>query len=396
MTDKAPTKEPVWFTKVKDRLDAIEKRLGSIEQNVAQIKHLHAKAEEALDLAKEVKAESEKLRIENRTLKERLLQIEGQSRRNNLLFDGIPEKTGESWEESERKFREFLRKDLKLSNVDDIQLERVHRLGFSVNKQKPRTMIARFSFYKQRELVWKERTKLKTTNAKCWVSEDYPSEIKKDRQLLLPILRAAKNQPGVTSCSLKVDKLFVNKKQYTVKTLHELPDHLRPQNLCTKHDDSKKVTVFFHKDSLLSNFNTTTPITVNQYTFNCVEQFFQHEKAIYHGDEGKALQIKNESDPRIQKRIGDQIRSRSGDDNGWEAESKKVMMKGIVAKMEQHQHAADALRATKDNVIGEASKHPFWGTGIPLHHRNCTNVNLWTGKNHLGKIMAQVRDSIRQ
>lgn len=387
---KTTATEPVWFKKYRDRLDAIERKLDTIEQKNAQITHLEIKVKEATDLANDIKAHYEELKMENKSLRERLLQIEGQSRRNNLLFDGIPEKKGETWEESEKKLKDFLRTDLKLMDANDIQFERVHRLGYNNAAQKPRTLIARFSFFKQRELVWKERTKLSKTNSKCWVSEDYPTEIKRDRQVLLPIMRSAKKQPGVTSCSLKVDKLFINNKQYTVKNLHELPEHLKPENLCTKHDDSKKVTVFFHKDSLLSNFNTTTPITIDGTTYNCVEQFFQHEKSVYHGDESKASQIKNASDPRIQKQIGKQIREASG----WDSESKKVMQRGIIAKMEQNAHAADALLATKDYVIGEASKDSVWGTGIPLHHKNCTNTNLWTGSNCLGKILGEVRDLI--
>lgn len=35
--------------------------------------------------------------------------LEGQSRRNNIVIDGVPESTGESWADSEEKVKDIFR-----------------------------------------------------------------------------------------------------------------------------------------------------------------------------------------------------------------------------------------------------------------------------------------------
>ena len=395
-----PSQQPAWFTAVSESISTLHKKVDDLISELSSIKALAdyavAKADETFEKVKEserkisnLECVNEKLTNENRLLWKRVIQIEGQSRRNNLLFDGISETPGETWEKTEDKIKKFIKDQLHLP--DDINMERVHRIGVK-DSAKARTIIARFSFYKQREEVWKARTKLSKSNV--WISEDFPPEVKRDRQILLPIYRSAKNQPGVTSCSLKVNKLFINNKKYDVGTLSQLPEHLKPENLCSKSDETNKVTVFFRRDSLLSNFNTTTPIEIEGVSFNCVEQYFQYEKALFFKKDHKAAEIKKHSDPRSQKRIGDQIKGSSQENERWFEQAKRVMANAVKAKMDQNPHARKALLNTKDHKLGEASRDLTWGTGVAIHHRNATNTNSWGGKNFLGEIMTQVRDSI--
>ena len=60
-------------------------------------------------------------------LKEKTIQAEAYSRRDNLVFDGIPEDKEENCEE---KILDILVKDLKIQNArQNIKFTRVHRLG---------------------------------------------------------------------------------------------------------------------------------------------------------------------------------------------------------------------------------------------------------------------------
>jgi ribA/ribD-fused uncharacterized protein len=348
------------------------------------------KAEEAMNKAFESEQKVETLQEENKLLKERIIQLESQSHRSNLLFDGIAETPNETWETSEEKIKDFLKNKLDIHvNID---FERVHRTGFA-GSRKPRTIMAKFSWFKQRDLVWKARTKLKQSNV--WITEDFPPEIKRERQILFPIYRSAKTMPGVTSCSLKVNKLFINNKQYTVDTLNDLPEALQPGNICTKSDKAMKVTVFFRKDSLLSNFNTSMPIEIQGNSYNCVEQYYQSEKASHFKDEQRAANILKEKDPRVQKRLGDQIRCSAADNDRWLVQAEKVMEIAVFAKMQQNPLARKVLLNTDDHVIGEASRDAYWGTGVPLHYKNTTNSNTWRGRNVLGSIMCKVRSQLR-
>lgn len=392
--------QPAWFARISDSISDLHKKVDNLINDMAGTKALVDYAVTKVDESMEkiganerkiadLESMNEKLSNEKRLLLERLIQVEGQSRRNNLLIDGIAETQGETWEKTEENLRQFIKDKLQIPH--DIAIERAHRIGKKDN-DKPRTIIVRFSLYKQREEVWKARTKLSKSNV--WISEDFPPEIKRERQILLPIFRSAQNQPGITSCSLKVNKLYINNKQFSVETLSQLPEHLKPENLCKKSDDSSKVTVFFRKESLLSNFNTSTPVNIEGTTFNCVEQYFQHEKALFFKKDSKAAEIKRNLDPRSQKRIGDQIKGSVPENESWLDKAKHVMKNAVKAKMDQNALARQALLNTNTHKLGEASRDRTWGTGIPLHHKNATNTNFWSGKNLMGEILMELRDSM--
>ena len=98
------------------------------------------------------------------------------------------------------------------------------------------------------------------------------------------------------------------------------------------------------------------------------------------------------TEPRIQKRLGDEIKCGRAKEAAWMMEAEKIMREGVKAKMEQNDRARNALLATEDDVLGEASRDPIWGTGVAIHHKNATIDNLWPGGNLLGKIMSEIRE----
>lgn len=74
------------------------------------------------------KLEEDLAKIPSLDCMEKLDYIENQIRRNNILVDGIPDEKGESWDESERKVRAVIQKNLGL-DVNNIEIERAHRIG---------------------------------------------------------------------------------------------------------------------------------------------------------------------------------------------------------------------------------------------------------------------------
>jgi hypothetical protein len=55
--------------------------------------------------------------------------IEGKSRRNYLRLHGIRGKQVETWGGTEVKVRQFIKKDLGLPGMENVQIERAHRVG---------------------------------------------------------------------------------------------------------------------------------------------------------------------------------------------------------------------------------------------------------------------------
>ncbi|WAR11316.1 hypothetical protein MAR_025496 [Mya arenaria] len=88
--------------------------------------------------------------------RDELIYVKSQSMHNNLVFGNIPDVRAESWAESESKLREFIVNKLKLAQniVDDIQFERVHKMGdFYPNSRHTRKLVAKFFSFKDRETV---------------------------------------------------------------------------------------------------------------------------------------------------------------------------------------------------------------------------------------------------
>ncbi len=87
-----------------------------------------------------------------------MTKLESESRRDNLLIDGITEEKEENCTEVVKK---MLKDDMKLDNVDDIKVVRCHRPGHKRPGQKSRPIIIKFHWYGDRSRVWQARTNLK-------------------------------------------------------------------------------------------------------------------------------------------------------------------------------------------------------------------------------------------
>jgi hypothetical protein len=113
----------------------------------------------------ETKTELDKKQTE---MQKSIVDLKSRSMRDNLVFCGIHEER----EDCEKILQEFLRNKLKISQ--DISFERVHRTGkpdeFSV---KPRNIVAKFSFFKDRELV-RQRAPRKLKGSNIWINEQPP------------------------------------------------------------------------------------------------------------------------------------------------------------------------------------------------------------------------------
>ena len=74
--------------------------------------------------------------------------LENQSRRNNLLIDGVKERGGETWEMTEEALRRTFQNDLKMpaEQVRSLAIERAHRTGGKTDID--RTVVIKFASFK--------------------------------------------------------------------------------------------------------------------------------------------------------------------------------------------------------------------------------------------------------
>ena len=155
-----------------------EKRINeiitSLEFTQAKLDEADSKLKKAESEKKEYSSKIQSLTEENQELRDkvgnyetRLDYLDDQSRRNNLRFTGIPEVSGENWEQCQMKVSKVITYHL---NIPAVNFERVHRVGKIMN-QRPRDIVAKFARFTERESVFRARRKLKGTN--IFIHEDY-------------------------------------------------------------------------------------------------------------------------------------------------------------------------------------------------------------------------------
>lgn len=130
--------------------------------------------------------------------------MDNQSRRNNIIVDGLNDERDESMDRSEQKVRHLFKTKLGLDG-DGVIIERAHRLGQYRDQGKPRQIIVRLHRFKDRQLILSSASKLKGSNV--YINEDFTDAIRKKRKELLPQLRAARERGDMAV--LKYDKLIV-------------------------------------------------------------------------------------------------------------------------------------------------------------------------------------------
>lgn len=137
--------------------------------------------------------------------------------------------------------------------------------------------------------------------------------------------------------------------------------------------------------------------TIDNVEYNCAEQYMMACKAEIFEDEASLEEILEAEDPRTQKALGRQVEDFDGDyweedeDNGrprcW-----NIVWRGNMAKFSQNKHLLDALLATKDTCLAEASPYDrIWGIGLRANDRRAQNRENWQGRNWLGEVLNSVR-----
>ena len=113
------------------------------------------------------------------TLQDRQRIQEDRSRRNNIRVDGIRESQNESWDETEGKMKQILTSHG--IDIHNIAIERAHRIGKSKDG-KPRTIVAKFLHFKDKQYVMYNAKKLK--NTELFINDDFSKETNDIRKKL--------------------------------------------------------------------------------------------------------------------------------------------------------------------------------------------------------------------
>ncbi len=336
---------------------------------------------------------------DNAALKKQIGVQELYSRRENLIFTGVAESVSENCAE---KIHSVLCDKLGIEDAKSrILLSRCHRLGppGAKNRQRrgspdgpshppvrPRPIIVRFQSHPDRESVWKKRANLKGSG--IFMKEDIPETIEEERRSLYPILKRAKDAGH--KATVVGNKLVIGGKSYTVSSLNSLPPGLSPRDVLEVQDDNYHF--FFGRLSPFSNFHIS-PFTSNGREYNCVEQYYQEQRARCASDSKAAKEILNTRDPSLQKKIGKSVKI--AQEQWLEQKARCVMIEALQAKFDAHPDLAMYLKLTEDKHLVECNKYDsVWGIGLDLNSDVKNKSEEWKGKNWLGECLMEVRKNI--
>ena len=182
------------------KFDNMQAVIQEVKKSDEQLKtEIDGLKETVLDL----KTENDRLRKQTTVIQERLDSLtikaddlECRSKRNNVIFYGLHRPDSETGQDCEDALQDFLTDKLELSRT--IELDRVHRL----NSKPYSPVIARCTYFKDKNTVLKARYKLKRSN--IFLGEDFSVRVREIRKKLGPQLKAARDQGKVCPLVVRV------------------------------------------------------------------------------------------------------------------------------------------------------------------------------------------------
>ena len=376
--------------KLTDEFKDLKASIQFTQGEVDEIKGKLQKQEKEVASMKEEIREVYNLKEENKSLRNQILALETYNRRENLVIENIPELADEN---CAHVVQTFFSKELKIAHT--IQLQRVHRLGKKSNQNETnpnRPIIVRFLRYPDREEVWQARSKLKGTS--IILREDFPEKIESERRMLLPIFRAARQIPNMTT-KLVANKLVINQQTYTVETLELLPSCVSPRAVSERIVEADMGRKYHLFEGKLSPFSNMFPshFEIGGKHFLCVEQYYTYKKALFAKNEDIADKILREKDPVKMKRYG---KAAKVNHKVWLSDgAKPAMEEALMAKFQQNPELRKILMNTKGYCLAECSRYDtVWGTGVGLNSQEAENSTTWKGHNLLGTLLNQTRDNL--
>ena len=227
---------------VQNSVRNMESRFTQVESSLKEVKET---SNRLVDSNKKISVEVSslnkkitKLESDLKASEDKRERLEAQSKRENLRIYGLQEESNETWEDTENKVRKYITRDLEM-NGGGLSIERAHRIQGS---EKPRPVIVKFSFYKDKERVLKAyRQKRKEVNdlikqhereeqnegegsdnpveldfgqfrKEVTVCEDFPNRVMKARNDLRKFLKSAVKEEK--NAYLRYDKLVIDGELY--------------------------------------------------------------------------------------------------------------------------------------------------------------------------------------
>ncbi len=179
-----------------------------------------------------------------------------------------------------------------------------------------------------------------------------------------------------------------------------------------EHGQHHRYVTFWRPDlgnenCVFSQWYRGMPFVINGRTYLTAEQYMMSEKALLFGDLEAYAKIMKEEDPAECKKLGRAVKNFN--DRVWEKSFREIIFHGNMGKLQADIRIVNALLATGDAVLVEASPYDDkYGAGMTkedlLHADGTLKVSPanWHKEgsteqpgNHLGFVLMGIRDLFR-
>ena len=337
-----------------------------------------------------LKTKVSNIEVANKQLNLRVIKLENQLLERNIIIKGIPEA---KWEKPETTWNKVLceisetvggdRYEERMIEAKKFSITHTRRLG-PRQEMTNRPILVKFSCKEDAEYLVRNRKYLKKG---IYLDFEYTPEVERERRLLRPILRAARNITEFQGkCRLEGGELIIKNIRYNSQNLHRLPPPLSGFYATSR---SNTTTLgFFGELNPLSNFHES-PFIVNNVCYHSSEQYIQHMKSELFKDTNTSVQILSSTTAFECKQLARDIANYNRDI--WIPRAKELCKPGISAKFEQNSNLTNVLLNTGDLKLIESSKDRDWGTCIPIHDDRCLLQEHWAHQGILGEILEEIR-----
>ena len=364
----------------RQKTEELEDENTKLQQEVKEQDKLIRKLTERV-LVCEAKSDFQRLMIEEN--REEISRIDAKSRRHNLIIYGIPEEDGIQPREQIKELFDELGLPFGMGHTDAI-----YRIG---PKKKGKHKLQRPIYFElirkaDKGEVLKRVSSLK--NKPKWkrvsIGDDLTPELNRNRQDLRDLCALARREK--IDARLSGNMLIIDNKRFLHKDINNLPHRLKLKD--AKQVRCKEGIAFQGPATYLSNLHRV-PLVYEDLDFSSVEQAFVYMKALICGALAILSSVRSIEDPFRIKSLSRKIVATKE----WEEQRDQILYEIIKAKFKQNQSLADALIATQDLILFEATRDSYFGCGLPLSQSHLINKKT-PGKNICGEILMQVREEL--
>lgn len=187
-------------------MQKIERMFEQIDGNV---RIMNGKLDAVVDELKMIKHENARLKEKVKTQEERILQLEREVRKKNIVINGVEDVENEDESEREDKVSTLINKiGVEINMREDI--DEIIRVG-KYSREKKRPILVKLNKERMRTKILQSTKNLKGT--KIWINEDYPRDVRVERKMLVHQMKEARNKG--CRAQIRYNKLIINDEVYT-------------------------------------------------------------------------------------------------------------------------------------------------------------------------------------